>query len=469
MLLLSIAMLKSATIGSWFYGMFGISQVLSPLLPAVLVIGQSVSSERLRSKGIMCLDLNRITLAGKVKVFCFDKTGTLTKDGIEFIGSHEVVKSKNSISFNDVSYDFKFFSSTLQLAMQTCHSISIVQNEHVGNFVDVEMFKNTKASINQKSTLLINTNFSSEPMRVLKRYEFNHSHAYMSVVTQDYVTGQIFVFAKGSFEKIGELVDPASLPVNYYEIAKEHASAGYYVLAVASNKLDTSPAKLVDQSRDYLEAGMSFVGFMLFRNELKSDTSQALRELREAGCRNIMITGDNANTAIFIGKQSGMISADEMGRSPIIYLADFVDGKLQWNDIDSKTPHSQSDVEQYIYAARQGGRKVELAVTGKAFNHLNEYFWIQQFLGDIRIFARMTPLDKVKCVRLHMSNHITAMCGDGGNDAGALKAAHAGIALSGSGSSLVSHFSSSNLSILSCVELLKEARCSLDISLASYK
>jgi cation-transporting ATPase 13A3/4/5 len=182
-----------------------------------------------------------------------------------------------------------------------------------------------------------------------------------------------------------------------------------------------------------------------------------------------MITGDNANTAIFIGKQSGMISADEMGRSPIIYLADFVDGKLQWNDIDSKTPHSQSDVEQYIYAARQGGRKVELAVTGKAFNHLNEYFWIQQFLGDIRIFARMTPLDKVKCVRLHMSNHITAMCGDGGNDAGALKAAHAGIALSGSGSSLVSHFSSSNLSILSCVELLKEARCSLDISLASYK
>jgi cation-transporting ATPase 13A3/4/5 len=54
--------------------MFTISQILSPLLPAVLVIGQAIAAERLAKKGIMCVDLQRITLAGKVKVFCFDKT-----------------------------------------------------------------------------------------------------------------------------------------------------------------------------------------------------------------------------------------------------------------------------------------------------------------------------------------------------------------------------------------------------------
>jgi E1-E2 ATPase len=64
MLIASIMILKSNDIDSWFYGMFTISQILSPLLPAVLVIGQSVSARRLAAKGIMCVDLQRITLAG---------------------------------------------------------------------------------------------------------------------------------------------------------------------------------------------------------------------------------------------------------------------------------------------------------------------------------------------------------------------------------------------------------------------
>ena len=64
---------------------------------------------------------------------------------------------------------------------------------------------------------------------------------------------------------------------------------------------------------------------------------------------------------------------------------------------------------------------------------------------------------------------ITGMCGDGGNDAGALRAAHSGIALSDAEASIVSPFSSSNKSIFACVDLLKEGRCALATSFASYK
>jgi len=45
--------------------MFVISQLISPLLPAALVVGQSVAAGRLRKKNIFCVDLPRILMAGK--------------------------------------------------------------------------------------------------------------------------------------------------------------------------------------------------------------------------------------------------------------------------------------------------------------------------------------------------------------------------------------------------------------------
>jgi P-type E1-E2 ATPase len=122
-----------------------------------------------------------------------------------------------------------------------------------------------------------------------------------------------------------------------------------------------------------------------------------------------------------------------------------------------------------VYDNRTSGRPIELAVTGKAFNVLILNGLIRELLFDIRVFARMTPVDKVQCVRLFMERAVTAMCGDGGNDAGALKASHAGIALTEAESSVVSHFSSRSSSIRSCVELMREGRCSLDVSFACYK
>eukprot|EP00088_Acartia_fossae_P065627 TRINITY_DN80970_c0_g1_i1.p1 TRINITY_DN80970_c0_g1~~TRINITY_DN80970_c0_g1_i1.p1 ORF type:complete len:328 (-),score=-9.94 TRINITY_DN80970_c0_g1_i1:212-1195(-) len=68
-----------------------------------------------------------------------------------------------------------------------------------------------------------------------------------------------------------------------------------------------------------------------------------------------------------------------------------------------------------------------------------------------------------------MERAIVGMCGDGGNDCGALRASHAGIALSEAEASIVSPFSSKARTIQSCVDLVKEGRCALATSLSSYK
>jgi cation-transporting ATPase 13A3/4/5 len=64
MLGLAIWLYTSGT-SAWFYAMFAICQLVSPLLPAALVVGQSVAAGRLRDKNIYCVDLPRILMAGK--------------------------------------------------------------------------------------------------------------------------------------------------------------------------------------------------------------------------------------------------------------------------------------------------------------------------------------------------------------------------------------------------------------------
>eukprot|EP00656_Telonema_subtile_P009200 TRINITY_DN14315_c0_g1_i1.p1 TRINITY_DN14315_c0_g1~~TRINITY_DN14315_c0_g1_i1.p1 ORF type:complete len:323 (+),score=72.76 TRINITY_DN14315_c0_g1_i1:190-1158(+) len=65
---------------SWPTLLCMVSQICHPLLPMALTVGQTMSCRRLKSLSIFCLDPKRISISGKIKVFCFDKTGTLTKD-----------------------------------------------------------------------------------------------------------------------------------------------------------------------------------------------------------------------------------------------------------------------------------------------------------------------------------------------------------------------------------------------------
>ncbi|KAL3676685.1 hypothetical protein R1sor_026633 [Riccia sorocarpa] len=95
---------------------------------------------------------------------------------------------------------------------------------------------------------------------------------------------------------------------------------------------------------------------------------------------------------------------------------------------------------------------------------------MEKLLLFTRIYARFKPADKVEVVEMHRAHGlIVGMCGDGGNDCGALRAAHAGIALSEAEASVVSPFTSKTKSVLSVVDLLREGRGALHTSFACYK
>ncbi|KAJ9077626.1 hypothetical protein DSO57_1015054 [Entomophthora muscae] len=458
---LSLWLQKTGGTAAWFYGMFCLSQILSPLLPAALVVGQSVAAAHLRKLNIFCVDLPRIMVAGKVQIFCFDKTGTLTHEGLDYSGSCPLSDGKLSELVPSVSN----LPDLFQLALATCHSVALVDGEEVGNPVDIEMFKSTGWKLIPSSHVDSFVSPSGTNAHVIKRFEFIHTRASMSTAVLDPASNRTHLFAKGSFERLGELM--SDLPEEYYTTASKLASQGCYVLALAHRDLGVLPeGALEGKTRDDLEKDIRLLGLIVFRNELKSDTTSAIRELKAGSTRAVMITGDTALTGIHIAQACEMIPEHS-----IVYLGDVSnDGAVEWRQVNGAGSLVFDTHAVLSMFPKDGVRSnIELAVTGSAFRKLSQTDLMPALLLNTRVFSRMTPQDKVDCVNLHMARGITAMCGDGGNDCGALSAAHVGLALSEAEASIVSPFSSSVRSIQSCVQLLRHGRAALANSFAGYK
>ncbi|KAI8379410.1 uncharacterized protein BYT42DRAFT_568700 [Radiomyces spectabilis] len=456
---------------AWFYGTICAAQVMNPLLPAILVVGQSVAAGRLKRKGIFCVDLSRILMAGKVQVFCFDKTGTLTREGLEYYGAYPAEQAQ----FGDFKADYQALQTenptdhVLQLGIASCHSVTTLGSEYIGNPVDIVMFQATQATLgNTENDDIIRLAIEkpgqmSNEVQVIQRFEFQHARASMSVAILDRATGHVHVFCKGSFERIQELSRPDSIPSDFSQRTSHLAREGCYVLAMAHRDLgrDVDIDAVKNWTRDQLESHLSFVGLVLFKNLLKPDTADAIRQLKEGDTRTVMITGDNALTGVFIGQACGLVPSQ--ARVAVGDVIDHDKDHIVWVDAETNKP---VDIDKSL---ADPNTSLELAVTGRAFRLLVAQERMRDYLFCTRIFARMTPVDKMACVELFMERAITAMCGDGGNDCGALRSAHVGIAMSEAEASVVSPFSTPKRSVQSCVDLLIEGRAALATSFASYK
>lgn len=492
---LTIWLMGRGDITSWFYGIFIISEIMSPLLPAALVVGQSVAAARLKAQHIQCIHLPRIMLAGKVRTFCFDKTGTLTKEGLDFVGVLQTLpptpnkeKEENGLPARPIWDDQKdqvdTMSPRMRMGLGGCHGVTQVESqdsgflEPIGNPVDMEQFRASGFSLvrNPKTQGILDEMTSSDSsitLHVIRRFEFIHSRASMSVALRDPAqdSDRVGIYVKGAFEKIRDMVHPSSLPEDYDRLTDRLASQGYYVLALAYKEAKEHQVRSWD--RETMEQDVQFLGLLLFRNSLKPDTTKAIGELKAGDIRPVMITGDHALTGVHIARKCGMV---EPGKR--VFLGDVapLDPKgptplqaIHWHEVDEEGIMQETPLAQDIEHLTHSDPQVELAVTGKAFTLLTNQGRMRPLLPHTRIFSRMSPDAKVSCVRLHMEKSVTAMCGDGGNDCGALRAAHAGIALSEAEASIVAPFSTPVRSISTCVTLIRQGRAALATSLAGYK
>lgn len=120
--------------------------VVPPALPATMSIGMSFALSRLKNKKIFCTSPPRINVSGKMNCVCFDKTGTLTEDGLDILGVRVVEQTgvfselHRSIDLlPDEEEEFPILHS-----MATCHSLNSINNELIGDPLDLKMFQFTQ-------------------------------------------------------------------------------------------------------------------------------------------------------------------------------------------------------------------------------------------------------------------------------------------------------------------------------------
>lgn len=118
-----------------------ITVVVPPSLPCAMTVGTVYSQSRLKKRNIFCISPARINVAGKIKVCCFDKTGTLTEEGLDFWG----VMKADDMSGKPVRNPKAELGqdSKLLQAIASCHSLTVIDGDLIGDPLDIKMFQST--------------------------------------------------------------------------------------------------------------------------------------------------------------------------------------------------------------------------------------------------------------------------------------------------------------------------------------
>ena len=99
-----------------------VTTTVPPALPACIGIGITYALSRLRDNGIICINRDRVNMAGKVDLVCFDKTGTLTEDFLDIYGFRGVKLRKGDFCFdkftddmeNNIKESYSFYKENIE-------------------------------------------------------------------------------------------------------------------------------------------------------------------------------------------------------------------------------------------------------------------------------------------------------------------------------------------------------------------
>ena len=446
---------KEFSMGSILPAITSIVGLISPLLTVALLGGELRSAQRLRAAGIHSRDVHRLTIAGKADLVLLDKTRTVTKSGLEFRG----VVPASSLRLTECSNKDSPIGAELSACIALAHTVSRCNGEMVGHQVELRMVEvATKLGWKFGADMRAPTDPAGNQWEVERCFPFSHETMTMSAVVRQVNSGQRLIVCKGSFEALQNCCRDISQEMK--QAVGIYAQEGCFILGVAMRLLAEDSPSAATMTRKHVEAELSFLGLLLYRNEVKPDSEKSIAELVSAGIEVSMITGDSVFTGTFVARAVGMIP---QSARVVIGVIDDKTKLIEWRFADTDALISEDSLAADTSAT--------LCISGDVYEQLKIEDRLN--LDRIKVFGRVSPGQKAEIVRLHaaLRNKTVVMCGDGANDSVALRAAHAGLAINSKAAeaSVAAPFSSDSDSLSSLVLLVREARAALCTSLASYR
>ena len=347
-------------------------------LPAVVTVILSIGVTEMSKRKALIRKLNTVETIGCVQVICSDKTGTLTKNKMT------VVESFVGEDGNKDDIDL------LSKGMALCSDSKMNKEKGVAEGEPTE-----NGLVEYAFKLGFNKTELEKVLPRVQEVPFDSMRKMMSTVHEvkavddKYFDKKYVQFTKGACEilldrcdfylengKVKNIND--NFKKNIFTKNKDFADRALRVLGCAYKTFDVLN---YEASSEKVEKGLIFIGFVGMIDPCRDEVFDAIDRCKSAGIRPIMITGDHIDTAVAIAKQLKIIE-------------------------DAKNARTGAEID--------GITEEELI----------------EVVKNVSVFARVQPEHKTRIVKaLQKLNYITAMTGDGVNDAPSIKQANVGVAM----------------------------------------
>ena len=377
-----------------------IPEALTSIVTIVLASGTNTMAKRQS----IIRKLPAVETLGSTSVICTDKTGTLTQNKMTVVETY--LYGPDSDKFNGFDY-IKDYTNTnsnnnentsdgTEIAVCTCaiqerylSLSSILCNDSDVNEEGIEIGDPTEvALINYAEKYDVDYKSIRENYTRISEIPFDSDRKLMTTV--NLIDDENIMFTKGApdvifkrckyalkYDEVVEISD--EILDEYKKINENFSNRALRVLAFAyKNVSDEFKPSLDDENN------LILIGLMAMIDPPREEVFDAVKEAKSSGIKTIMITGDHKTTAAAIAREIGIMEKDD------------------------------------------------LALTGQELDSLTDEE-LDNKLEKISVYARVSPENKIRIVKAwQKKGKVTAMTGDGVNDAPALKQANIGIGM-GSG------------------------------------